>query len=87
MSFFFFYNPRKPRSFEHKPIYYNPEKEVLQSRLTEEKKSSIKGNFIKGTTHLKKRNKKFSYRTIFASLIVFLVFIFFFAFVYYSFLM
>jgi len=61
-----FYNLRKPRKFDHKPIYYDPRKEALQERIrkveiemgvrqeTEDYKPSIKGTFIEGTSHLRK---------------------------------
>jgi hypothetical protein len=67
MALFSFYNVRKPRQFEHKPIYWNPRREALEERIekvkretgilpkaAEEYKPSIKGTFIEGTTHLKK---------------------------------
>jgi hypothetical protein len=63
-----FYNQRKPRQFEHKPIYYDPHKEEMEARKLrikrelgleepakeEEHKSQIKGSFVEGTRHLKK---------------------------------
>ena len=65
---FSFYNMRKPRQYDHRPIYYDSRKENLEERIRkvktemgEEKvdyesyKDSIKGSFIEGTTHLKKR--------------------------------
>ncbi|MCL1937532.1 MAG: hypothetical protein FWF52_03935 [Candidatus Azobacteroides sp.] len=59
MSFFFFFHPRKPRPFEHKPIYFDPQKEIFQSvKEKENKPSPIKGRFVEGTTHLKKRLRK-----------------------------
>jgi len=66
MALFSFYKVRKPRQFEHKPIYYDPRKEHLEERerrirreMGEEKidenyKPLIKGTFIEGTSHLKK---------------------------------
>lgn len=66
MALFSFYNVRKPRQFEHKPIYWDPHKEALIDRehkikremgleeLTEDYKPQIKGTFIEGTSHLKK---------------------------------
>ena len=66
-----FYNLRKPRQFNHKPIYWNPNKEALEDRIrkievemgvreetTEEYKPNIKGSFVAGTSHLKKRKAK-----------------------------
>lgn len=65
--FSFFSSPRSPRQFEHKPIYWDPQKEKTEEReqrikrelgIEEEDltkyKSSIKGSFSQGTTHLKK---------------------------------
>ncbi len=67
MGVFFFYKMRKPRQFEHKPIYYDPRKEAIEKRIHkvkmelgveetnyEQHKEAIKGSFIEGTTHLKK---------------------------------
>lgn len=66
MSLFSFYNVRKPRRYEHKPIYWDPQKEALEERVLrvkremgleekpEEYKPQIKGSFIEGTTHLKR---------------------------------
>ncbi|MDR1524415.1 MAG: hypothetical protein LBS79_04020 [Tannerella sp.] len=71
MAFFSFYKLRKPRQFEHKPIYYDPRKEALQKRIHkvkmemgveetdyEQYKEAIKGSFIEGTTHLKKSKNR-----------------------------
>ena len=70
MALFSFYNSRKPRQFEHKPIYYDPRKEEMEDRLRrvkremgleeapEDYKPLIKGTFINGTTHLKKSRLK-----------------------------
>lgn len=67
MAFFSFYNTRKPRQFNHRPIYWDPRKEALDERVLkakkelgllesdEEYKPQIKGTFIEGTTHLKNR--------------------------------
>lgn len=64
-----FYNPRHPRQFDHKPIYWDPHKEELDKRIRkvkremgmnddeesiEEYKTEIKGSFVEGTTHLKR---------------------------------
>lgn len=66
MALFSFYNMRKPRQFDHKPIYWDPRKEALEERISkvkremgieeplEEYKPHIKGTFIEGTSHLKK---------------------------------
>ncbi|MCC8198662.1 MAG: hypothetical protein LIP06_08855 [Tannerellaceae bacterium] len=70
MALFSFYNVRKPRQFEHKPIYYDPKKEAMEERISkikremgmeeaeEEYKPSVKGTFIEGTSHLKKSRLK-----------------------------
>lgn len=70
MNPFFFYNNRKPRSFKHDPIYSDPRKEALMKKVEAIKKeigvincqkkkesdfSSLKGNFINGTTYLKRK--------------------------------
>ena len=62
-----FYKLRKPRQFDHKPIYFDPRKEALSKRVHkvkmelgieetdyEQSKEAIRGSFIAGTTHLKK---------------------------------
>lgn len=70
MALFSFYNVRKPRQYEHKPIYWDPRKEDLEMRerrikrelgieeLPEDYKPDIKGSFVEGTTHLKKSRSK-----------------------------
>ena len=71
MAFFSFYNVRKPRQFEHKPIYWDPHKEEMEERVRrikremgmeeeslEDYKPQIKGTFIEGTTHLKRSRNK-----------------------------
>ena len=71
MALFSFYNVRKPRQFEHKPIYWDPDKEELEKRVhrvkremgleeesVEEYKDAIRGSFIEGTTHLKKSKRR-----------------------------
>ena len=64
MALFSFYNMRKPRQFDHKPIDWDPQ--ALEERISkvkremgveeplEEYKPHIKGTFIEGTSHLKK---------------------------------
>lgn len=68
MAVFSFYNMRKPRQYEHKPIYWDPHKEALNKRIHQVKrevgmeddldpeayKENIKGSFVEGTSHLKK---------------------------------
>ena len=34
MALFSFYNVRKPRQFDHKPIYWDPHKAVSYTHLT-----------------------------------------------------
>ena len=70
MAIFSFYNMRKPRRFDHKPIYFDPRKEALEERIRkvkiemgipqedEDYKPSIKGTFIEGTSHLRKSRAK-----------------------------
>lgn len=67
MALFSFYNVRKPRKFNHQPIYWDPRKEQLEERtrkirremglekIDENYKPQIKGTFVEGTTHLKRR--------------------------------
>ena len=67
MELFSFYHVRKPRQFEHKPIYWDPHKEAMEERVQKVKremgieeddlahyKPHIKATFIEGTSHLKK---------------------------------
>ncbi|MCD7931775.1 MAG: hypothetical protein LUE98_02535 [Tannerellaceae bacterium] len=70
MALFSFYNTRKPRQFDHKPIYYDPRKEALDEKISkakkemgleqseEEYKPNIKGTFVEGTSHLRKSRMK-----------------------------
>jgi hypothetical protein len=70
MGMFSFYSVRKPRQYDHKPIYWNPHKEALDKRIhdvkremgleipDEEYKPNIKGTFVQGTSHLKKSQDK-----------------------------
>lgn len=71
MGAFFFYNARKPRQFDHKPIYWDPRKEALEERIQRVKrklgvpeenlenyKPSIRGTFVEGTKHLKKSKSR-----------------------------
>jgi len=71
MGVFSFYKMRKPRQFEHKPIYFDPRKEALEKRIHkvkrelgveeadyEQLKEEIRGSFIEGTSHLKKSKNK-----------------------------
>ena len=71
MGIFSFYNMRKPRQFDHKPIYYDERKENMEKRIhkikmemgveeldAEKYKEAIRGSFIEGTSHLKKSRGK-----------------------------
>jgi len=70
MGLFPFYNMRKPRQYEHKPIYWDPRKEALEERERrirremgleeplEDYKPQIKGKFVEGTSHLKRSYNK-----------------------------
>jgi hypothetical protein len=71
MGIFHFYNVRKPRQYDHKPIYFDPRKEALEKRIHkvkmelgveetdyEQYKEAVRGSFIEGTTHLKKSKDK-----------------------------
>ena len=66
---FFFYNNRKPRQFDYKPILYNPDKDEFNEReikVTKEMgviedaeyKPTIKGEFIRNTNHLRRKVNK-----------------------------
>lgn len=67
MAFLSFYSTRKPRQFNHKPIYWNPKREALDERISkvkremgmeemaEDYKPHIKGTFAEGTTHLRRK--------------------------------
>ena len=67
MALFSFYNIRKPRQFNHKPIYWDPHREALDERIRkveiemgvrdetiEEYKPNIKGSFVSGMSHLRR---------------------------------
>ena len=70
MAFFSFYHVRKPRKYNYQPIYWDPRKEDLEERtrkvkrelglekVDENYKPQIKGTFVEGTSHLKKRIEK-----------------------------
>lgn len=70
MGMFSFYNVRKPRQYNHTPIYYDPRKEALEKRISkikremgveeplEDYKPQIKGTFVEGTSHLKRSINK-----------------------------
>lgn len=74
MAFFSFYNMRKPRHFDHKPIYWDPHKEELEERIRrvkresgqtseddvsgEDYKEDIKEGLLENMSHLKKSREK-----------------------------
>lgn len=70
MALFSFYNVRKPRQYEHKPIYWDAHKEAMEDRMhkvkremgleevDEQYRPRIKGTFVEGTSHLKKSTDK-----------------------------
>jgi hypothetical protein len=71
MALFSFYNMRKPRQFNHRPIYWDPRREALDERIrkveiemgvreetVEEYKPQIKGTFVQGMSHLRKSRAK-----------------------------
>ena len=55
------FNIREPRRFEHKYIYYDERKEKLakMGMLPDEtfNPENIRGKFVEGTTHLKRRKE------------------------------
>ena len=66
---FFFYNNRKPRSFDYKPILFNPEKDEFNERVLKVKKEigviedenfkpTIKGEFVRNTDHVRRKVSK-----------------------------
>ena len=66
---FFFYNNRKPRQFNYKPILYNPDKDEFNERVLKVKKEmgevedtdykpTIKGEFMRNTNHLRRKVNK-----------------------------
>lgn len=69
MSLFFFYNNRKPRQFQHKPILYDPEKDEFNERILKIKKEmgvikddeyqpTIKGEFTKASKHVTRKQTR-----------------------------
>lgn len=69
---FFFYNNKKPRQFNYKPILFNPEKDEFNERVHKVKKEmgviedtdykpTIKGEFIRNTEHLRRKVNKEGY--------------------------
>ncbi|NLZ95566.1 MAG: hypothetical protein GX921_07075 [Bacteroidales bacterium] len=66
---FFFYNNKKPRRFNYKPILYNPDKDEFNERVLKVKKEmgaiedtdykpTIKGEFIRNTDHVRRKVSK-----------------------------
>ncbi|HUI33537.1 MAG: hypothetical protein PHO84_08020 [Dysgonamonadaceae bacterium] len=63
---FFFYNNRKPRQFNYKPILFDPDKDEFNERVLKVKKEmgvvedsefkpTIKGEFIRNTNHVRRK--------------------------------
>ena len=66
---FFFYNNRKPRQFNYKPILFDPDKDEFKERVMKvhkemgvvedsEYKPTIRGEFIRNTSHLRRKVNK-----------------------------
>ena len=66
---FFFYNNRKPRQFSYKPILFDPDKDEFKERVIKVKKEmgviedseykpTIRGEFIRNTSHLRRKVDK-----------------------------
>lgn len=66
---FFFYNNRKPRKYDYKPILFDPDKDEFNERVMKVKKEmemlednefkpTIKGEFIRNTSHLRRRKNR-----------------------------
>ena len=79
------FNMREPRRFEHKYIYYDERKEKL-AKIEERAKrelgmlpeaefdpESIRGKFVEGTTHLKRRKENGGPRMSFPVALVLIV--------------
>ncbi|MDR3129347.1 MAG: hypothetical protein LBU03_03780 [Tannerellaceae bacterium] len=70
MGLFSFYKVRKPRQFDHKPIYWDPHREEMLEHVQRIKRElgmedhpenyrpHIKGRFVEATLHLKRDKKK-----------------------------
>ncbi|MDR1937409.1 MAG: hypothetical protein LBQ73_02780 [Tannerellaceae bacterium] len=70
MGLFYFYNVRKPKQFNYRPIYYDPRKEAMEERKLKVKrelgmeisdkeyKPQVRGSFVDATTHLRKSHLK-----------------------------
>ena len=55
MALFSFYNMRKPRQFDHKPIYWDPHKEALEERISKVKREmGVEEPLEEYKPHLKK---------------------------------
>ena len=53
MALFSFYNVRKPRQFEHKPIYWDARKEALGDRVEKVKRELGMGIVLRRVINLK----------------------------------
>lgn len=69
MALFFFYNNRKPRQFQHKPILYDPNKDRLNERILKVKKEmgvlqedeyqpTLKGEFVRASKHVTRKQMR-----------------------------
>ena len=64
-----FFNMPKPRGFRHEPIYFSPEKDALEKKISKIKREmgelppqdydaeGIKGSFFDQTTHARRRRE------------------------------
>ena len=66
---FFFYNNRRPRQFNYKPILFDPDKDEFNERVLKVKKEmgvvedtefkpTIRGEFIRNTSHVRRKINK-----------------------------
>ena len=66
---FFFYNNKRPRQFNYKPILFDPDKDEFNERVHKVKKEmgviddpnykpTIKGEFIRNTDHVRRKVSK-----------------------------
>ncbi len=66
---FFFYNNRRPRQFNYKPILFDPDKDEFNERVLKVKKEmgvveeaeykpTVRGEFIRHTNHVRRKINK-----------------------------
>lgn len=64
-----FFNTRRPRQFNHTPIFFDPQKEALEERIRRKKQelgmleegeyaSQIKGSFVAASSHVRRRRER-----------------------------